>query len=419
MKIKGWSKFSLNNSEKNKFNTKVFLSLNSSKTYIHRKKSLKNFLKTNQHTKDYYFSFCFRKIPFNYNFEVIKTVKKINELRSRKIFIQLPEGLQKYYKTLSDTFGFHGFFSKRIVGSNQTTYGACCIDDLFFKTIGTEICFHYGHSCLIPISHCIISISYIFLEIYFDSSFFIESMKNKIFKKEIAWNLLATIQFITCLKKVQKDLSESLKKIIVPQSKPLSPGEILGCTSPHFKYPKNIVYFGDGRFHIESAMISSFNSRFFNYNPFSHSLFMSDFTYKEYKKERGFILFKSLFHTKNLGLLIGNLGRQGSVKIYRKIKEILANRKILVFPLSLKEIYPDNLNIFGVVILKTWAQIACPRLSCDWGKYFNYPLVSPYELCFLMGFTSITQYDYLMNYFSEKGSFWTSNAKSSSRFYLS
>ncbi len=45
----------------------------------------------------------------------------------------------------------------------------------------------------------------------------------------------------------------------VPQVKPLSPGEVLGCTSP--KLDKDsidaIVYIGDGRFHLESIMIAN------------------------------------------------------------------------------------------------------------------------------------------------------------------
>lgn len=418
MEIKNWSKFSLKDQKEKRYDNKNFLVLKSPSLNLLKNESLKKFVKSKIQSKDFYFSYCLRKIPLNYNFEILKTVKKINEFKSKKIFIQLPEGLQKFYKILTDIFSLHGNFSKKIMGSNQTTYGACCIDDLFFKSNGTEICFHYGHSCLIPISHCVVSITYIFLEIYFDQSFFVESIKNKIFKKELVWNFIATIQFITSLKKVQKNLLKNFEKIFVPQSKPLSPGEILGCTSPNFKYPKNIVYFGDGRFHIESAMISSFNSRFFNYNPFSHSLFISDFTYKEFNKERGFILFKSLFHTKNLGLVIGNLGRQGSVKIYRKIKEILNAKKILLFTISLKEIYPENLGMLGIFILKTWSQIACPRLTYDWGKYFNYPLISSSELCFLMGFSNINKYEYFMDYFSEKGGFWTCNSKTSSKFRL-
>lgn len=42
----------------------------------------------------------------------------------------------------------------------------------------------------------------------------------------------------------------------IPQAKPLSPGEILGCTSPVLDPSTDaVIYLGDGRFHLESIMI--------------------------------------------------------------------------------------------------------------------------------------------------------------------
>lgn len=52
-------------------------------------------------------------------------------------------------------------------------------------------------------------------------------------------------------------------QVLIPQSKPLSAGEILGCTSPRIGAPDDnsrkdiLVYLGDGRFHLESAMIAN------------------------------------------------------------------------------------------------------------------------------------------------------------------
>jgi len=43
----------------------------------------------------------------------------------------------------------------------------------------------------------------------------------------------------------------------VPQEKPLSPGEILGCTSPKVSDADCLIYLGDGRFHLESIMIAN------------------------------------------------------------------------------------------------------------------------------------------------------------------
>jgi 2-(3-amino-3-carboxypropyl)histidine synthase len=46
-------------------------------------------------------------------------------------------------------------------------------------------------------------------------------------------------------------------QVTVPQSQHLSPGEILGCTAPLISNVDVLIYLGDGRFHLEAAMIAN------------------------------------------------------------------------------------------------------------------------------------------------------------------
>ncbi|QQP42277.1 Diphthamide biosynthesis protein 1like, partial [Caligus rogercresseyi] len=70
--------------------------------------------------------------------------------------------------------------------------------------------------------------------------------------------IVSTIQFSSTLHHVKSRLLEDgYENVYVPQSKPLSPGEILGCTSPKLKEFEALVYLGDGKFHLESAMIAN------------------------------------------------------------------------------------------------------------------------------------------------------------------
>ncbi|PSN42728.1 2-(3-amino-3-carboxypropyl)histidine synthase subunit 1 [Blattella germanica] len=43
----------------------------------------------------------------------------------------------------------------------------------------------------------------------------------------------------------------------------------------------------------------------------------------------------------------------------------------------LSEIFPSKLSLFQDI--GAWIQVACPRLSIDWGKSFSKPLLTPYE----------------------------------------
>lgn len=44
----------------------------------------------------------------------------------------------------------------------------------------------------------------------------------------------------------------------LPQARPLSPGEVLGCTAPRLQGEHDaIVFVADGRFHLEALMIAN------------------------------------------------------------------------------------------------------------------------------------------------------------------
>lgn len=51
--------------------------------------------------------------------------------------------------------------------------------------------------------------------------------------------------------------------------------------------------------------------------------------------------------------------------------------------LALSEIFPGKLALMGDV--GAWVQVACPRLSIDWGYAFERPLLSPYEAFVALG----------------------------------
>ena len=83
--------------------------------------------------------------------------------------------------------------------------------------------------------------------------------------------IVGTIQFVATIHSVAKELREDHEfEVFVPQAKPLSPGEILGCTSPKIANSDILLYLGDGRFHLESAMIANPKLRAFRYDPYRY-----------------------------------------------------------------------------------------------------------------------------------------------------
>lgn len=72
---------------------------------------------------------------------------------------------------------------------------------------------------------------------------------------------------------------------------------------------------------------------------------------------------------KRFGLILGTLGRQGNPAVLDRLQAKLKARGCSYFVLLLSEIFPAKLQLFDDV--DAWIQVACPRLSIDWGKAFT------------------------------------------------
>lgn len=329
------------------------------------------------------------RLPFNYNFEIHKTIWRARELKSKRIALQMPEGLLMYSLIISDII--ERFTNADTIIMGDVTYGACCIDDYTAKALGADLLVHYGHSCLIPIDQTNnnIKVLYIFVDIKIDPLHFIESLKLNFQpyendNDEIKLALVSTIQFVTTLQAVAIDLRNSGYNIIIPQSKPLSPGEILGCTAPQL--PNNIngiIYVGDGRFHLESIMIANPKIPAYKYDPYEKKFTIEEYNHKQMQLIR-YEQIKRTKLSKKIGIIMGTLGRQGSNKVLQFLEKRIRCKGYDTVIILLSEIFPQKLQLFNNDI-DAYVQIACPRLSIDWGSAFEKPLLNPYELSVVLG----------------------------------
>lgn len=61
-----------------------------------------------------------------------------------------------------------------------------------------------------------------------------------------------------------------------------------------------------------------------------------------------------------------------------EIKEKLLQSNKEFVTILMSEIFPAKLALMPSI--DAWVQIACPRLSIDWGLAFKNPLLTPYEI---------------------------------------
>jgi len=324
-------------------------------------------------------------LPSNYNFEIPKTIWRVKTLQAKRVALQLPEGLTMFATTLADIIEKHTGAETVIMA--DVTYGACCVDDFSARALGCDLMVHYGHSCLIPIDRTSnIKMLYVFVSINIDPVHFIESILVNFGSQDPKpkLGLVSTIQFAATLQSVASELEDNHNfSVTVPQAKPLSPGEILGCTSPpDIKDVDILIYLGDGRFHLESAMIANPHLEAFRYDPYSKVLSREGYDHILMKTNRSSQMEKAK-DGQTWGIILGTLGRQGHPRILHLLEEKIKNSGRNVVRILLSEIFPQKLALMDDMV-DAWVQIACPRLSIDWGMAFSKPLLTPFEASVVM-----------------------------------
>ncbi|PHH90612.1 hypothetical protein CDD83_3171 [Cordyceps sp. RAO-2017] len=103
-------------------------------------------------------------------------------------------------------------------------------------------------------------------------------------------------------------------------------------------------------------------------------------------------------------MILGSLGRQGNPHTLALVERRLEARGIPCVRLLLSEIFPAKLALMSDV--DCWVQVACPRLSIDWGYAFPRPLLTPYEALVALGARDdwhATGAVYPMDYYAKDG----------------
>ncbi|KMT13354.1 hypothetical protein BVRB_4g084450 [Beta vulgaris subsp. vulgaris] len=333
-------------------------------------------------------------LPPNYNFEIHKSIHRINSLSSPspRIALQLPEGLLMFSLSLSDIFRTFASVSDVFILAD-VTYGACCVDDLSAAALGADLLIHYGHSCLVPVDSTVIPCLYVFVEIGVDVKKLVETVKiNDLGSRSLA--IAGTIQFGGAIRGAKVELEKLGFRVLVPQSKPLSGGEVLGCTAPRVskrdfgdgggeEEDLVILFVADGRFHLEAFMIANPGVKAYRYDPYLGRLFLEEYDHKGMKSSRMKAVLKAK-EAKSWGIVLGTLGRQGNPKILERLERKMEEKGMSWTVVLMSEISPTRIGLFEDSV-DAWIQIACPRLSIDWGEAFVRPLLTPFEAEIALG----------------------------------
>lgn len=204
-------------------------------------------------------------------------------------------------------------------------------------------------------------------------------------------------------------------EVTIPRSKPLSPGEILGCTAPrlndvdammysHLLSPfqpeftsQNFSYLGDGRFHLESIMIANPTVPAFRYDPYSKKLTRERYDHREMQTVRNDAVQTArksidVFTRDPLqedtvnpsplwGVILGTLGRQGSFKQLQVSSSLPFECKGTIFATRLS--HTNSKHRIHQFHISRFFYLSCPLRSSHCSTRIFRPSYKPHAPVFL------------------------------------
>lgn len=121
--------------------------------------------------------------------------------------------------------------------------------------------------------------------------------------------------------------------------------QILGCTAPQIRCADALIYIGDGRFHLEAAMIANPKLKAFRYDPYDKKFTEETYDHKLMISNR-LKAVETSKSAKTFALILGTLGRQGNPSVLKTIQNKLRTQGKEEVVLLLSEIFPSKIELF-------------------------------------------------------------------------
>ena len=300
-----------------------------------------------------------------------KAVAELKKLKTKRIFIQFPEGLKLRIQDISQQLEKHEFETMMCL---EPTYGACDVRDDEAKRFKCDVILHiahqdYGVKSSLPV-------------VYWD--YFLEADAVPILEKEFAklknYNnigLVTSVQFVKTLPAVSEFLEKNEKKVFVHKSLQYA-GQMLGCRiGSGLAVEKNVDVFlciSAGKFY--GIGLSLFTKKpVMNLDLETQSIYSLDAQTKKIQKVIAWNK-QALKDAKNVGLLVSWKKGQMFGNPFR-IKNNLEKQGKKVFILAFDEIGTSKIEGLKLDFL---INFACPRIEYPEFSDLKIPMLNWYQV---------------------------------------
>ena len=266
----------------------------------------------------------------------------------------------------------------------DTSYGACCVDEIAAEHVNADVVIHYGRSCLSPSEK--LPVIYVFTRRGLDLDAAVEAFKDAYPEHDVKVLIMADTPYSHHI----PDLVQKLKSLGYSN---INLTEIIHDPNswiPNRSLPSSINSKDDLKqyhlFHVSeppgsllltlSSRVKSF--RIFPCNVRSDHSKKSILSSTEAKLRRRYALVTNLSSCSVFGILINTLSVKNFLHVTDHVKRILTRAGKKAYSFVVGKINPAKVANFSEI--EGWVVIGCWESSLIESKEFWKPIITPFEL---------------------------------------
>jgi 2-(3-amino-3-carboxypropyl)histidine synthase len=325
-----------------------------------------------------------------YDLEEARLTDEIKKRASRRVLLQLPEGLKPQAARLAEKL--QAATGAEVLVCGDPCYGACDLALSQMRELRADLLIHVGHA---PIPNGDAHDDIVYVEARSDENIekpLAEALK--LLKDEKSTGLAASVQHLHLLKTAKEWLEQAGKTVWIGKAsgRLKHDGQILGCDygsvlSIADKVESFVVIAG-GDFHALGVSLST-GKRTIVADPYQQTARDTAQIVDKILRQRYATILK-FKEAGRVGIVVGLKSGQTNLALARRLKTLLEqNGKNCTLIVS-SELIPEAIESFtdldGIV------ETACPRVAIDDRSRYHKPVVNPEEALIAIGKRSWEEY---------------------------
>ena len=318
-----------------------------------------------------------------YQFEEQRVIDEIRKRGSKRVLLQMPEGLKPAGFRLAKLL--EAETHAEIIVSGDPCYGACDLALTSKAAINADLLVHVGHA---EISGEFPDEEIVYVEARADVSVDEPVLKAVLLlDKEHVIGLACNVQHMSQLDRAKAILEENGKEVVLgrPSGWLKYQGQVLGCDYGSMRAIAEkvdaIVVLSGGDFHAIGIPLAT-GKRTIVVDPFQKTARDMTEVCRRLLRKR-WISITKFKDSKKVGIVVGLKSSQMNIALARRIKQLLEEHNYSAVLLCTSEVIPESLESF--TDLDAFVEISCPRISTDDQERYRKPILNPEEVMIAIG----------------------------------